>query len=81
MYFTCLEKVSLGSSERPRILGNGSVVRILLLMDILRDLEYSAGSGVKRVDWVLFVLMMRLFWVTQFVIVFRYGCNSVYAVL
>ena len=48
MYFTCLEKVSLGSSERPRILGNGSVVRILLLMDILRDLEYSAGSGMKR---------------------------------
>ena len=59
----CSEKVSLGSSVRPSILGNGLVARILLLMDILRDLEYSAGTGVKRVDWVLFVLMMRLFWV------------------
>ena len=34
---------------RPSILGNGLVARILLFMAILRDFEYSAGSGVKRV--------------------------------
>ena len=45
----CSEKVSFGSMVRPRILGNGFVARILLLMLKLRDLEYSAGSGVKRV--------------------------------
>ena len=46
---------------RPSILGNGYVAMILLLMLMLRDFEYSAGSGVKRVDWVLEVFMIRLF--------------------
>ena len=48
---------------RPRIFGKGLVARILLFMLILRYLEYPAGSGVKRVDWVLLVFMMRLFWI------------------
>ena len=45
----CSAKVSFGLRVRPRILGNGFVARILLLMLKLRDLEYSAGLGVKRV--------------------------------
>ena len=50
VYLICSAKVSLGSKVRPRILGNGFVAMILWLMVILRDFEYSAGSGVKRVD-------------------------------
>ena len=69
----CSEKVSLGSNVRPSIVGNGLVASRLLLIFILRDFEYSAGSGVKRVDWVLVVFMMRLFWVAQFVMASRYG--------
>ena len=61
----CSAKMSFESRVRPSILGNGFVARILLLMLRLRDLEYSAGSGVKRVVWVLLVLGMRLLRVAQ----------------
>ena len=61
VYLMCAAKLSLGSKVRPSILGNGYVAMILLLMLMLRDFEYSAGSGVKRVDWVLEVFMIRLF--------------------
>ena len=77
----CSEKVSFGSRVRPSIFGKGFVARILLLMLRLRDLEYSAGSGVKRVVWVLLVLRMRLLRVAQSVTVLRYGCSSLSAVL
>ena len=49
VYLMCSAKVSFGSRVRPRIVGKGFVARMLLLMLSLRDLEYSAGSGVKRV--------------------------------
>ena len=55
----CSAKVSLGSRVRPKIFGKGLVARMLLFMVRLRDFEYSAGSGVKRVVWVLLVLRMR----------------------
>ena len=77
----CSEKVILGSRVRPSILGKGLVARILLFMDRLRDFEYSAGSGVKRVVCVLLVLRIRLFLVAQVVILSRYGCRVVSAVL
>ena len=67
VYLTCSAKVSLGSKVRPNILGNGFVVRILLFMVKLRDFEYSAESGVKRVDWDLLMFIMRLLHVAQFV--------------
>ena len=54
VYFMCSEKVSLGSSVRPSILGNGLVASILMLMVILKDLEYSEGSGIK--GWIGFFL-------------------------
>ena len=50
--FICSVKVSLWFKVRLSIFGKRLVARILLFMFILRDLEYLAGSGVKRVDWV-----------------------------
>ena len=81
MYFICSANVSLGSSVRPNIFGTGLVARIWLSIYRLRDLEYSAGSEVKRVVCVLFVLRTRLLCVAQLVMVSKYGCNIVYAVL
>ena len=81
VYFICSANVSLGSRVRPRIFGKGLVARILLFIDRLRDFEYSAGSGVKRVVWVLLVLRIRLFWVAHVVMESRYGCRMVSAVL
>ena len=81
VYFMCSAKVILGSRVRPSILGKGLVARILLFMDRLRDFEYSAGSGVKRVVCVLLVFRIRLFLVAQVVILSRYGCRVVSAVL
>ena len=45
----------------PSIFGNGLVASRLLSIFILKDFEYSAGSGVKRVDWVWFAFMKKLF--------------------
>ena len=49
------------------------MAKILLFIWRLSDLEYSAGSGVNRVVWVLLVLRMRLFCVAHVVIELRYG--------
>ena len=54
----CSEKVSFGSRVRPSIIGKGFVARILLLMLRLRDLEYSAGSGVKRFLFLFYCLYL-----------------------
>ena len=81
MYFICSENVIFGSKLRPSILGKGFVARMLLSMLRLRDLEYSAGSGVKRVVWVLFAFNLRLLFVAHVVIASRYGCSRVSAVL
>ena len=45
----CSANVSFGSKNGHKILGKKFVTRMLLAMLRLRDLEYSAGSGVKRV--------------------------------
>ena len=71
MFLICLEKVSFGSRVRPSILGKELVSRILFLILTLRDLESSAGSGVKRVAGVLLVLRIRLLLSAQFVIMSR----------
>ena len=60
VYFMCSANVSLGSRVSPSIFGKGFVAVILLFILIFKDFEYSAGSGVKRVDWVLLVFMIRL---------------------
>ena len=73
VYLMCSANVNLGSKVRPNILGKGLVARLLLLILRLSDLEYSAGSGVKSVHWVLFVFIMRLLLVAHVVMVSRYG--------
>ena len=59
VYFMCAANVNLGSRVSPRIIGKGFVAMILLFILMFKDLECSAGSGVKRVDWVLLVFMIR----------------------
>ena len=77
----CSANVNFGSKVRPRILGKGFVVSRLLLISRFSDLEYSAGSGVKSVHWVLVVFIIRLFSVDQVAIELRYGCRFVSASL
>ena len=67
----CVEKVSFGSKLRPRIKGKGLVASRSLFIERLSDLEYSAGSGVKRVVCVLLVFSLRLLSMAQLVILFR----------
>ena len=56
----CSAKLSLGSRVIPSILGFLFVSRIWLFIVSCSFLEYSAGSGVKSVVWVLFVFRCRL---------------------
>ena len=56
VYLIYSANVSLGSEVRSSIFGEGLVVRILLFM--LRDLEYPAGSGLKRVDYFMAELII-----------------------
>ena len=73
VYLMCSANVSFGSKFKPSILGKGFVASKLLSIVRLRDLEYSAGSGVNKVVWVLVVLSLRLLSIAQAEIVFRYG--------
>ena len=57
----CLLYVSLGSRVRPSIFGFVSMSSVLLLNCRFSLVLYSAGSDVKRVHVVFFVLRMRLF--------------------
>ena len=56
----CSAKLSLGSRVMPSILGFLFVSSIWLFIVSCSFLEYSAGSGVKSVVWVLFVFRCRL---------------------
>ena len=71
VYHICSANVSFGSKLRPRILGKGFLVSRLLFILRLRDLEYSAGSGVNKVVCVLLVFSLRLLSVAQVVIISR----------
>ena len=46
--FDMFGRGKLGSRVRPSIFGKGLVTRMFLFIWRLRDLEYSAGSGVKE---------------------------------
>ena len=52
--------MSFGSKVRPKTLGCNAMGSALLFMFRPRLLLYSAGSGVNRVQVVLFGLIMRL---------------------
>ena len=80
MFFMCCEKLSLGSRVMPSIVGNLLVASRLLLIDKCSVVEYSAGSGVKRVVWVLLLLIWRLLVVDHSTISLRYGWRASCAV-
>ena len=44
-------------------------------------LEYSAGSGVKRIHCVLLVLIFRLLFVSHVLVLSKYCCNCIIAIL
>ena len=71
VFLTCSEKVNFGSSVMPSMVGNLLVLSILLLMVSCRVVEYSAGSGVKRVVCVLLLFIGRLFSIDQLTILLR----------
>ena len=60
----CYKNFNFGSKVKARILGKGFVARGLLFILRLRDLEYSAGSGLNKVVCVLLVFILRLLFVT-----------------
>ena len=70
----CVFYVSFGSKVRPRTFR--CVVMSSALLFILRSrlLLYSAGSGVNRMQVVLFGFSVRLFCFVQAKTVCRYGC-------
>ena len=57
----CVLYVSFGSMVRPRTCGCVAMGSALLCIIRSRLLVYSAGSGVNRVQVVLFGITMRLF--------------------
>ena len=70
----CVLYVSLGSKVRPRTFG--CVVMCIAVLFILRSrlLLFSAGSGVNRVQVVLFGFSVRIFSFVQAKTLCRYGC-------
>ena len=61
----CVLYVSFGSKVRPRIFGCVAMGSALLFILRSRLFVYSAGSGVNRVQVVLFEFSMRLFCFVQ----------------
>ena len=57
----CVLYVSFGPNERPTTFGCVAVCSALLFILRSRWLVYSAGSGVNRVQVVLYRFSMRLF--------------------
>ena len=70
--YRCSEYVSFVSSVTPRIFGCVSVFRVLLLIFNCSFLEYSAGSGVKRVVCVLFLFSISFFCFVHCTMLLRY---------
>ena len=70
----CVLYVSCGSKVRPRTFGCVAKDSALLCIVRSRLFVYSAGSGVNRVQVVLFGFSMRLFCFVQAKTLCRYGC-------
>ena len=58
----CVLYVSFGSKVRPRTFGCVAMGSAVLFILRSRLLIYSAGSGVNRMQVVLFGFSVRLFW-------------------
>ena len=74
MLWMCVLYVSFGSKVRPRTFECVALGCALLFIVMSRVLVYSAGSGVNRVQFVLFGFSMRLFCFVQAKSFCRYGC-------
>ena len=77
----CVLYVSFGSNERTRTFECVSKGGDVLFILRSRLLLYSAGSGVNRVQVVLFRYSVRLFCFVQVKTLCRYGCMYFLAVL
>ena len=66
--------VSFGSKVRPRTFGCVAMGSAVLFILRSRLLLYSAGSGVNRVQVVLFGFSVRLVCFVQAKALCRYGC-------
>ena len=70
----CVLYVSFGSMVRPRTFGCVAMGSAVLLICRSRLLLYSAGSGVNRVQVVLYGFSVRLFCFVPAKTLCRYGC-------
>ena len=74
MLWMCVLYVSFGYKVRPRTFGCVAMGSALFFIVRSRMLVYSAGSGVNRVQVVLFGFSKRLFCFVQAKSLCRYGC-------
>ena len=77
----CLLYVCFGSKVRPRTVGCVAMGSSGLLIFLSRLLLYSAGSGVNRVQVVLFGFSVRLCCFVKEKNLCSYGCMNLLAVL
>ena len=77
----CMLYVSFGSKVRPRTFGCVAMRSAVLFIFRSRLLLYSAGSGVNRVQVVLYGFSVRLFCFIHATTLCRYGCMSLLAAL
>ena len=77
----CVLSVSFGSKVRLTTFGCVAIRNAMLFIFRSRLLLYSAGSGVNRVQVVLFGFNMRLFCFVQAKTLCRYGCMYFFAAL
>ena len=74
MLWMCVLYVNFGSKVRPRTFGCVAMGSALLCIFRSRLLLYSAGSGVNRVQAVLYVFSVILVCFDQAITLCRYGC-------
>ena len=77
----CVLYVSYGSKVRPRTFGCVAMRSAVLFIFRSRLLLYSAGSGVNRVQVVLYGFSVRLFCFVQAKTLCGYGCMYFLAAL
>ena len=77
----CVLYVNFGSKVRPRTFGCVAMGSALLCIFRSRLLVYSAGSGVNRVQVVLYGFSMRLFCFVKAKTFCGYGCMHFLAAL
>ena len=80
VFCTCFAEVCLGSNARPSIFIVLCVGSVVLFIDSLSFVEYSAGCGVNSIACVFEVFRIRLFCLIQLNMSCRYECTCCLAV-